>query len=123
MRPNGDSVYRTQKCRFPHGNVGTFTCRDHTLYTIIYFWPGESMTVGGVKFKGHSAHFLATGLPVKFTQRGSQLIFSGLPAHPPGDPLTVIFAECDSEPVRRRFHRKQIHRGSRKPQASLFPGK
>ena len=65
----------------------------------IYFWPGERMTVGGVKFKVRSARFLASGLPVKFTQRGNQLIFSDLPAEPPDNPITVIAAECDREPV------------------------
>lgn len=106
LRANGDAVYRTQKCRFPHGNIGVFTRRDRTLYVIIYFWPGQTMTVGGVKFKVRSARFLATGLPVQFTQRGRQLIFSGLPAHPPDDPLTVIAAECDSEPVQEALSSK-----------------
>jgi len=99
LRANGDAVYRAQRCRFPHGNIGVFTRRGHTLYIINYFWPGETLTVGGVRFKVHSARFLATGQAAEFTQRGSQLIFSGLPAHAPDDPLTVIVAECDSEPV------------------------
>ena len=96
LRKNGDAVYATQRCRFPHGNIGVYTRRGNTLYTIIYFWPGETMTVGGVKFKVNSARFLATGQAVKFTQKGSQLIFSGLPATAPDDPLTVI-AEAVAE--------------------------
>ena len=64
------------------------------------------MTVGGVRFKVHSARFLATGQGVQFSQRGSQLIFSGLPAHAPDDPLTVIVAECDSEPVQEALSSK-----------------
>jgi alpha-L-fucosidase len=99
LRRNSDAVYGTQRCRFPHGNVGVYTRRGNTLYTIIYFWPGQTMTVGGVKFKVNSARFLATGQPVAFTQKGSQLIFSGLPATAPDDLVTVIAAECDSEPI------------------------
>src|ERR1700739_2891780 len=99
LRKNGDAVYRTQRCRFPHGNIGVYTRRGNTLYAIIYFWPGDTMTVGGVKFKVNSARFFAPGQPVKFTQKGSQLIFSGLPAKAPDDPVTVISVECDSEPV------------------------
>ena len=57
------------------------------------------MNVGGVKFKALSARFLATGAPVKFIQKGSQLIFLDLPAKAPDDPLTVIAVECDREPV------------------------
>jgi alpha-L-fucosidase len=66
---------------------------------IVYFWPGEIMTVGGVKFKVSSARFLCSGDAVAFKQKGSQLIFSGLPSEPPDDPVTVIAVECDSEPV------------------------
>jgi alpha-L-fucosidase len=99
LRKNGEAVYAAQKCRFPHGNIGVYTRRGNTLYVIIYFWPGDTMTVGGVKFKVNSARFPATGQPVKFAQKGSQLIFSGLPANAPDDPVTVIAVECDSEPV------------------------
>jgi alpha-L-fucosidase len=99
LQKNGDAVYATQKCRFPHGNIGAYTRRGNTLYTVIYFWPGETMTVGGAKFKVKSARFLATGAPVTFMQRGSQLIFSSLPVKAPDAPVTVIVAECDSEPI------------------------
>jgi len=99
LQKNGDAVYATQKCRFPHGNIGVYTRSGDTLYTIIYYWPGDTMTVGGVKFKVKSARFLASGLPVSFKQKGRQLIFSGLPAKAPDDPVTVIAAECDSEPI------------------------
>jgi alpha-L-fucosidase len=31
---NGDCVYATQKCRFPHGNIGAYTRKGNTLYTV-----------------------------------------------------------------------------------------
>jgi alpha-L-fucosidase len=99
LRRNGEAVYSTGRCRFPHGNIGVYTRRGNTLYVIIYFWPGNSMTVGGVHFGVQSARFLATGKPIAFTQKGSQLIFSGLPDTAPDEPLTVIAVQCDSEPV------------------------
>jgi alpha-L-fucosidase len=99
LQKNGDAVYATQKSRFPHGNIGSYTCKGNTLYTVVYFWPGEKMNVGGVKFKVLSARFLATGAPVKFIQKGSQLIFVDLPGKAPDDLLTVIAVECDREPV------------------------
>ena len=99
LRRNGQSVYGTHRCKFPHGNMGVFTRKGNTLFVHIYFWPGERMTVGGIKFKVSAARFLASGLPVKFTQRGTQLIFSDLPLQPPDSPITVIAAECDREPV------------------------
>jgi alpha-L-fucosidase len=106
LRRNGEAVYGTQKCRFPHGNVGVYTRRKNTLYTIIYFWPGNTMTVGGVRCAVKSARFLASGRPVQFAQRGSQLIFSGLPDVAPDAPITVIAAECDAEPVQHALSSK-----------------
>src|ERR1700689_1462963 len=93
LRRNGEAVYGTQKCRFPHGNIGVYTRRGNTLYTVVYFWPGSTMTVGGVRCKVLSARFLANGHPVRFEQRGSQLIFGGLPEKAPDEPVTVIAAE------------------------------
>jgi alpha-L-fucosidase len=57
------------------------------------------MTVGGVRCKVLSARFLASGRPVQFEQRGSRLIVGPLPEKPPDEPVTVIAAECDAEPV------------------------
>ena len=99
LQRNGKAVYGTQRCNFPHGNIGVYTRNGNTLYTIIYFWPGNAMAVGGVKCKVKSAYFLASGRSVAFQQKGSRLIFSGLPEHSPDDPITVIAAECDSEPI------------------------
>ncbi len=99
LRRNGEAVYGTQRCRFPHGNIGVYTRQGNTLYTIVYFWPGNTMTVGGVRCKVLSARFLASGQAVRFKQRGSQLIFEGLPEKAPDEPVTVIAAECDAEPV------------------------
>jgi len=99
LERNGEAVYATQRCRFPHGNIGVFTRRGNTLFVHIYFWPGERVTVGGVNCKVRAARFLATGSPVKFIQKGTQLIFTDLPGQAPDSPLTVIAAECDREPV------------------------
>src|SRR5579871_4855529 len=99
LRQNGASIYGSQKCRFPHGNIEAFTRQGNTLYVHVHFWPGDTVTVGGVTTKVKSAKLLATGQPVQFTQRGRQLIFSGLPKHAPDELVTVIAADCDSEPV------------------------
>jgi alpha-L-fucosidase len=99
LKRNGDAIYATQRCQFPHGNIGAYTRRGNTLFVVIYFWNGETMTVGGVKFKVNSARLLAGGTAVKFVHRGSQLIFAGLPASAPDAPLTVIAVECASEPI------------------------
>lgn len=106
LRRNGEAVYGTQKCRFPHGNIGTYTRKGNTLYTNIYFWPGNTMTVGGVHCMVKSARFLGSGQPVRFEQKSGQLIFSGLPEAAPDEPVTVIAAECDTEPVQNALSSK-----------------
>jgi len=99
LEKNGAAIYGTQKCRFPHGNVEAYTRKGNTLYTHVHFWPGSTVTVGGVTTQVKSARLLATGKEVAFTQKGRQVIFSGLPAEPPDELVTVIAAECESEPV------------------------
>lgn len=64
------------------------------------------MTVGGAKFRVNAARYLATGRPVKFVQKGSQLIFLDLPEKAPDSPVTVIEAECDSEPIQEALSSK-----------------
>jgi alpha-L-fucosidase len=68
------------------------------------------VTVGGIKTKVTSAKLLASGKEVKFTQKGSQLMFTGLPAKAPDDPVTVIAAECESEPVQDSLASRVIDR-------------
>jgi alpha-L-fucosidase len=68
------------------------------------------VTVGGIKTKVTSAKLLASGKPVQFSQKGSQLIFTGLPAKAPDDPVTVIAAECESEPVQDSLASRVIDR-------------
>ena len=99
LQKNGRAIYGTQKCRFPHGNIEAYTRKENTLYTHVHFWPGSTVTVGGVTTKVKSARLLATGREVAFTHKGRQLIFSGLPAAPPDELVTVIAAECESEPL------------------------
>ena len=96
---NGAAIYSTDKCLFLHGDICGFTREQNRLFTHVYFWPGETVTVGGVKTEVRSAKLLATNQDVSFHQKGRQLIFTGLPAQAPDAPVTVIVAECASVPV------------------------
>jgi alpha-L-fucosidase len=96
---NGSAIYASDKCLFPHGDICAFTRKGNTLFTHVYFWPGETVTIGGVTTKVNKAKLLATGQDIPFTQKGRQLIFHGLPPQAPDNPITVIVAECESEPV------------------------
>jgi alpha-L-fucosidase len=96
---NGAAIYAADKCLFLHGDICGFTRKENRLFTHVYFWPGETVTVGGVKTEVRSAKLLATNQEVTFHQKGRQLIFSGLPAQAPDAPVTVIVADCASVPV------------------------
>jgi alpha-L-fucosidase len=98
---NGAAIYATDKCLFLHGDICGFTRKKNTLFTHVYFWPGETVTVGGVTTRVRSARLLSNNADVTFTQKGRQLIFSHLPAQAPDSPVTVIMAECESEPVQQ----------------------
>lgn len=110
MAKNGDAIYGADVCRFRFGNVAEYSRKKNTLYTHVYFWPGDTVTVGGIKTKVTSAKFLATGKEVQFHQKGSQLFFTGLPLKAPDDPVTVIAAECEAEPVQDSLASRVIDR-------------
>jgi len=110
MEKNGSAIYQTQKCQVRFGNVAGYTRKGNTLYTHVHFWPGDTVTVGGIKTKVTSAKLLASGKEVQFTQKGSQLIFTGLPGKAPDDPVAVIAAECESEPVQDSLASRVIDR-------------
>jgi alpha-L-fucosidase len=96
---NGSAFYGAGKCLFLHGDICGFTRKGNTLFTHVYFWPGDTVTIGGVTTKVNKARLLATNQEVTFTQKGRRLIFSGLPPQAPDTPITVIVAECETEPV------------------------
>jgi alpha-L-fucosidase len=110
MQKNASAIYQTQKCQVRFGNVAGYTRKGNTLYTHVHFWPGDTVTVGGIKTKVTSAKLLASSKPVQFTQKGSQLLFTGLPSKAPDDPVTVIAAECEAEPVQDSLASRVIDR-------------
>lgn len=110
---NGESIYRTERGQFKFGTFADYTRRGNTLYVHVYYWPGHTpaaqwlsffqpqavAAIGGLKAKVLNAKLLKTGAPVHFEQSDLGVRFTGLPNDPPDDPVTVIVAECDSEPV------------------------
>lgn len=57
------------------------------------------VAIGGVRAKALSVRVLKTGQEIKFTQDGTSLRLTGLPAAAPDDPVTVLAVECDAPPV------------------------
>ena len=73
------------------------------------------VAVGGLRTKVKSARLFASGKKVNFRQDDVSIQFTGLPIKAPDDPVTVIEAECESEPVVSglyvREHRKRYNVG------------
>jgi len=76
-----------------------FTRKNSTIYIHLTSWPGKSITIGGIEKKPKWAKLAVSGKNLDIAQKGTQLIFSGLPETPPDDPVTVIAAEFESAPI------------------------
>ncbi len=113
MDRNGHTIYGADRCQVKSSLFANFTRKGNTLYVHAHFWPGESWSIGGLKTKVTSAKILRTGEAVRFEQDEFGVRFSGLPAEPPDDPVSVIALECASEPVQEggEFVRKGMPRG------------
>jgi alpha-L-fucosidase len=114
MEKNGTTIYDTDRIHADWHTYAGYTRRGNTLYVQVHFWPGETVAIGGLRSKVHSARLLASGQEVRFEQSEVQVKFTGLPATAPDDPVTVLAVECDSEPViisldvRRKRKREQV---------------
>jgi alpha-L-fucosidase len=113
MDKNGPTIYESEPCNTsPHTYAG-YTRKGHTLYIHVHFWPAQTVgtkvlgydkisnvvAIGGLRAKVKSARLFASGKKVDFVQDDISVRFTGLPQNPPDSPITVIEAECDSEPT------------------------
>jgi alpha-L-fucosidase len=96
---NGESIHTQDRCQPHRSNYAGFTRKGNTLYMHVYFWPGETVALAGLKSAVKSAHLLASGQQVKFQQDRFRVRFTGLPAEAPDHPVTTIAIECESEPL------------------------
>jgi alpha-L-fucosidase len=99
MQRNGDTIYASDLCQPRHSEFASFTRKGNTLFMHVYFWPGETVALGGLKTKIRSARLHASGTPVKFEQERFRTRFTGLPASAPDHPVTTIAIECEDVPV------------------------
>jgi alpha-L-fucosidase len=114
MEQNGSTIYRSDKCQ-PHASeFAGFTRQGNTLFMHVHFWPGSTVSLGGLRNKVKSARLLTGGKDVKFDQDDFRVRFTGLPEKAPDDPVTIIAIECDGEPnqdtsyVRRERPRRGV---------------
>jgi alpha-L-fucosidase len=96
---NGSAVYGTERCRVTYSELAHFTRKGNRLFIHVHFWDGDTLSIAGLETKVRSAKLLGTGQTLTYKQDQYRLLFTGLPVTPPDYPVTVIEAECESEPV------------------------
>jgi alpha-L-fucosidase len=116
---NATSVYGMDRCSVVRGAFENYSRKGNTLYVHVKYWPGETVSIGGLKVKVKSAKLLASGKPVTFKQEEFRLQLTGLPKEAPDAPVTTIALECDGEPaqdtqnwVRKERPRAQVGVGT-----------
>jgi alpha-L-fucosidase len=98
MQRNGDTIYASDVCEVNSSNYASFTRKGNTLFMHVYFWPGETVTLGGLLNQVKSVKLHASGSAVKFEQDRFRVRFVGLRAAAPDHPVTTLEIECDGVP-------------------------
>ena len=98
MDRNGVSIYQSESTQPRRSAFAGFTRKGNTLYMHVYFWPGETVALGGLTSQVKSARLLSSGREVKFEQEPFRVKFTGLPEKAPDEPVTTIAIECDGVP-------------------------
>ncbi|CDM65032.1 alpha-L-fucosidase [Pyrinomonas methylaliphatogenes] len=112
MERNGQTIYGTDRCQPRRSRYANFTRRGNTLYMHVHFWPGSEVAIAGLMTKVKAAHLFATGQKVDFQQDAYRVRFTGLPPHPPDDPITTLAIECESEPRQDEIFVRKRPRGN-----------
>ena len=99
MQRNGEAIYGSELCRANTSNYADFTRKGNTLYMHVYFWPGETVAISGLRTRVKSARLFASKQAVNFEQDRFRVRFTGLPADAPDQPVTTLAIECEGEPV------------------------
>jgi alpha-L-fucosidase len=98
LQNNGEAIYTADPAQPTRSNFASFTRKGNTLYMHVHFWPGDTVTLGGLLVPVRSARLLADGRRVEFTQDKFRVRFTGLPSAAPDRPVSTIAVECDGEP-------------------------
>jgi alpha-L-fucosidase len=113
MSRNGPTIYEAEPCKASWHTFAGYTRKGNTLYIHVHFWPAQTagskaleyykpptvVAIGGLRTKVKSARLFASGQKVDFVQDDISVRFTGLPLDAPDHPVTVIEAECESEPT------------------------
>src|SRR6184192_1040369 len=51
MNAHGDTIYGAERCAATRSNYANFTRKGRTLFVHVRYWPGETVTLGGLRNK------------------------------------------------------------------------
>lgn len=98
MDKHNDVIHQAELCQVTRSAFANFTRTGNKLYIHVHFWPGDTVSVGGLTNKVLSAKLHPTGQSIQFHQDPFRTQFVGLPASAPDPLVTVIEVECEGEP-------------------------
>jgi alpha-L-fucosidase len=98
MDRNGHTIYEAERCQPRRSNYAAFTRKGNTLYMHVYYWPGDTLAISGLRTKVKSAKLLGSGRAVEVKQDEFRTQLTGLPSKAPDEPVSVIALECEGEP-------------------------
>jgi len=98
MDKHGEAIYGTVRSKVRSSMFAGFSRKGNTLFIHVYFWPGSTVAIGGLKTKVQSARILSTGQKVSFNQETFRVKFEGLPVTAPVEPVSTLEVECAGEP-------------------------
>ncbi|PYV86899.1 MAG: alpha-L-fucosidase [Acidobacteria bacterium] len=111
MEKHGSAIYGAERSQVTESLFANFSRKGNTLFIHVHFWPGSTVTVGGLRTKVKSARLFKNGQKVDFRQDDFRVQFTGLPERAPDELVSVIEVEFESEPKQdMQFVRKEKKR-------------
>jgi alpha-L-fucosidase len=98
MDTHADTIHQAELCKVTHSQFANFTRTGNKLYVHVHFWPGQTVSIGGLTSKVVSARLHPSGKPIQFHQEDFRVQFLDLPVNSPDPLVTVLEIECDGEP-------------------------
>jgi alpha-L-fucosidase len=104
MDRHAEVIHKAELCDVEYSELANFTRIGNKLYVHVHFWPGESVSVGGLTNRVLSAKLYPSGQTVQFQQDQFRVRFLGMPVNSPDPLVTVIEVECDAKPKQDMHH-------------------
>jgi alpha-L-fucosidase len=99
MRINGDAVVKAGPSPLQWSNYGNSTAGPSEIYLMVYYWPGQTLALAGLKNRILSAQILGSDRRITVEPQKTRVLLRGLPPEPPDPNCTVIKLVTDGTPA------------------------